>query len=392
MTGTEYATARAEIGLAMLEDFERNRVDSFFKKITGNLAVGDPVSSLVITHLLPERPSFLRAVGRVSDLRAVLPKPKSVDPSAHKTVTALFPCDPLNRDQLSDAETSLAYLESRAAGERLVLIDIGGYFAPSLASLCASFSGELVGVIEDTENGLRRYLDLEKLPCPVYSVARSPLKSPEDYLVGQSIVFSAEALIRSRGDVLPGRPACVIGFGRLGSSIARMLHTRNMHVTVYDDDPIQRAHALAHGFQTAHTRADAIRGAGIVVCATGNLALREDDFARLANGAYIVSVTSSDDELELAVLDEMYHREIVVPHITRYATTGHYFYVLNDGNAVNFLHGASVGAFIFLVQAEILAALSELARQPHETGLHEVSADIRRLIAATWLTYFNGRP
>jgi adenosylhomocysteinase len=376
----------------MLEDFERNRVDSFFKKITGNLSPHDPVASLVITHLLPERPSFLRAVGRVSDLRAVLPKPKSIDPAAHKAVTALFPCDPLDRDLLSHADASLAYLESRAAGERLVLLDIGGYFAPSLGSLCASFSGELLGVIEDTGNGLRRYLDLGKLPCPVYSVARSPLKAPEDFLVGQSIVFSVEALIRSRGDVLPGRSACVIGFGPLGSSIARTLHARHIQVTVYDEDPIQRAQALARGFQTAHTHAGALSGAGIVFCATGNLALREDDFIHLANGAYVASVTSSDDELELAALDGMYHRTTVAPHVTRYATTGHYFYVLNDGNAVNFLYGASVGAFIFLVQAEILAAVSELARQPHENGLHEVNADTRRLIAATWLTYFNGRP
>jgi adenosylhomocysteinase len=44
--------------------------------------------------------------------------------------------------------------------------------------------------------------------------------------------------------------------------------------------------------------------------------------------------------------------------------------MLADGNAVNFLHGASVGAFIFLVQAEILAALGSLASACHKPGLH----------------------
>ena len=53
-------------------------------------------------------------------------------------------------------------------------------------------------MVEDTENGLRRYLGAWKPPCPVFSVARSPLKDPEDYLVGQSVVFSAEALLRGR--------------------------------------------------------------------------------------------------------------------------------------------------------------------------------------------------
>lgn len=82
---------------------------------------------------------------------------------------------------------------------------------------------------------------------------------------------------------------------------------------------------------------------------------------RVANGAYIASVASSDDELELSALNGLYVRTQSGPNVTRYARTGHYFYVLADGNAVNFLHGASVGSFILLVQAEILAAHTVLA-------------------------------
>ncbi|MFC5181240.1 hypothetical protein [Actinomadura harenae] len=61
-----------------------------------------------------------------------------------------------------------------------------------------------------------------------------------------------------------------------------------------------------------------------------------------------------------------------------------------DGNAVNFLHGASVGAFILLVQAEILAVLTRLTRAEHEPGMHELDAAERDFIAATWLRYFDG--
>ncbi len=56
----------------------------------------------------------------------------------------------------------------------------------------------------------------------------------------------------------------------------------------------------------------------------------------------------------------LYARQQVQQHISRYTATGHYFYVLNGGNAVNFLHGACVGSFIYLVQAEILAAVHGL--------------------------------
>ncbi|WP_327044720.1 hypothetical protein OG320_23615 [Microbispora sp. NBC_01189] len=49
-----------------------------------------------------------------------------------------------------------------------------------------------------------------------------------------------------------------------------------------------------------------------------------------------------------------------------------------------------MGAFIFLVQAEIIAALSLLATGQHDTGMQEVPADIRQSIAAHWLDYFDG--
>jgi adenosylhomocysteinase len=259
-----------------------------------------------------------------------------------------------------------------------------------LGEICSQFSGTVCGVVEDTENGLHRYQELDKLPCPVFSVARSPLKEPEDLLVGHSVVFSAEALVRARGDILAGRDACVVGFGKLGQAIARMLQSKSLRVTVYDDDHVKMVQALSHGFRTAPNRTEAIRGAGLVVCATGNLSLRQEDFSAVSNGAYLASVTSSDDELELSALDGLYRRTRSGPHLTRYATTGHYFYVMADGNAVNFLHGASVGTFIHLVQAEILAAVSLLTQQEHDNAIHEVDASTRQFIATTWLDYFNG--
>ncbi|MCO5969609.1 NAD(P)-binding domain-containing protein [Actinoallomurus soli] len=273
--------------MTALEDFELSRVDAFFRRITSRYEASERVSALVITHLLGERPAFLRAVGRLAEIAAVLPKPKSIDSRALEQITALLPVDGLERAAFADPARALEYLEVRAAGRRIVLLDVGGYFAPGLEHVCADFSGQVVGVVEDTENGHQRYEALGKLPCPVFSVARSPLKDPEDYLVGQSVTFSAEALIRARGDILQGRPAAVIGYGKLGRSVAAMLHAKHVGVTVYDCDPIRRTQALSQGFRTTSTLAQAIAGAGVIVCATGNLALREDDFAKISNGAYI---------------------------------------------------------------------------------------------------------
>ncbi|MGD6762029.1 adenosylhomocysteinase [Streptomyces sp. BH097] len=371
-----------------MEQFERARLDSYFERIADVFAPTERPASFLITHLLPERPSFVGAVGKASNLRAVLPKPKSIDPAARHTIEKDIPCDPLSRELFQDGDTALAYIESRAPSEDVVLLDVGGYFAPSLDTICDRFSGRILGVVEDTENGHKRYADRDKLPCPVVSVARSPLKDPEDFLVGQSVVFSAEALMRTRGDILHGRPALVIGYGKLGSSIARLLHAKGVHVTVHDVDPVRQAQALSQGFQVARDRDAALHGAGLVLCATGAVSLLGEDFASLRNGAYVATVTSSEDELDLAGL-AVYQRTPNGEHVTRYSTTGHYFYLLNRGNAVNFLHGAHVGPFIHLVQAEILAGIQMLTRGDLGPGMHEVDTGSRKNIAATWLNYFN---
>ncbi|GAA3826730.1 adenosylhomocysteinase [Sphaerisporangium flaviroseum] len=372
-----------------MEAFERARLDAYFAKIALRFAPHDQITSFLVTHLLPERPCFVRAVAGMSRLRAVLPKPRSIDPAAQREVEQTVPVDALSRELFAAPDTALDYFESRAAAEPIALLDVGGYFASALGDLHGRFSGQLLGVIEDTENGHRRYQDLDKLPCPVISVARSPLKDPEDFLVGQSVVFSTEAVMRSRGDILHGRPALVIGFGKLGSSIARLLHAKGVQVTVFDIDPVRRTQALSQGFTVARDRHSALTGAGLVLCATGAVSLHGEDFPHLRNGAYIATVTSSEDELELSGLPDVYTRTMVGDHVTRYQTTGHYFYLANGGNAVNFLHGASVGPFIFLVQAEILAGIRMLTRGDLASGMHTVPAADRAAIAATWLSYFN---
>jgi hypothetical protein len=125
-----------------------------------------------------------------------------------------------------------------------------------------------------------------------FLVRRGPIELKRG-LVGQSVVFSTEAIMRGRGDIPHGRPALVIGFGKLGSSIARLLHAKGIQVTVFDIDPVRRTQALAQGFTVARDRESALAGAGLVLCATGAVSLRGEDFPHLRNGAYVATVTSS---------------------------------------------------------------------------------------------------
>ncbi|MBH8608768.1 hypothetical protein [Thermoactinomyces sp. CICC 10521] len=56
----------------------------------------------------------------------------------------------------SNLDTDLDYLEKRAKGQDVALLDVGGYFAGVLNELAEVFSGRIMGVVEDTENGYQR--------------------------------------------------------------------------------------------------------------------------------------------------------------------------------------------------------------------------------------------
>ncbi|MEU0481347.1 adenosylhomocysteinase [Streptosporangium sp. NPDC006013] len=361
----------------------------FFAELAADLPATD-AATMVITHLLPGQMDFLMAVDRVAEVAAVLPKPKSADPLTLEAVAASYHCDVLDRGRFADPVWLTAYIEDRAAGRPLVLADIGGYFAPALAQVCEMFSGRIAGVVEDTENGLRRYLTLGALPCAVYSVARSPLKEPEDRLVGEAIVFSVESLLRRLGEILPGRQACVLGFGKIGAGIAAALHARHVRVIVLDTNPVRQAQAISIGYGWA-SLPEAMSVSELVISATGSRAIGMEHLALLREGAALAGATSSDDEFDLADLHEPaggFIRDDLMPGVARYSRAGRSFVLLGNGNAVNFLHTSALGPAIHLIKAEIVAAMARLAADPHAPGLYEVPEAVRARVAAAWVEAF----
>ena len=107
----------------------------------------------------------------------------------------------------------------------------------------------------------------------------------------------------------------------------------------------------------------------------------------MKNGCYIFSVTSSDDELELEFTGE-YEKQEVRKHIFKYSNENmNYFFLANDGNAVNFIYNAVMGDFIHLVRAEMILAINGLPG--YAPGkISTVPTDIRENIAESWLKVF----
>lgn len=61
------------------------------------------------------------------------------------------------------------------------------------------------------------------------------------------------------------------------------------------------------------------------------------------------------------------------------------FFLCNNGNSVNFVHGGIVGEFIRLVQVELAYAISQLSDAYKTDKICELTKAEKTLIADSWL-------
>jgi adenosylhomocysteinase len=345
------------------------------------------VKLILVTHLLPDRPPFLEALSKVFDVALIIPKAKTIDEETYQETKKKYNILKLDREKLNNPKFAKSMISKYTKGKPFIISDIGGYFSKVLPELKKEFQDNFLGVIEDTENGHQKYEKLGRLDCPVFSVARSPLKYPEDILVAYSTVYSAERVLRERNEVLSGKKAVIYGYGKIGQFIARDLARKQVKVKIFDIDPIKMVHAYSEGYEIVDST-NALKDVDLVFCVTGNRCLDQKDLLKLEGSSYIFSITSSDDELNLGDLGNFEKRKFKPVGITL-SSGGNEIHLVNNGNAANFLHGAVVGNFIYLVQAEIIIAAIKMIEKKYSNEHHEIDLTDRREITNKWLEVFS---
>ena len=365
----------------------------FFNSIISPNRYKNVDSVLVVMHANVEFLNFLTALARVTRIAGVIPKASSKKFANLDALKKQYPVFDIDRSEiLASPDQFINAIDRLIKNERFAIIDMGGYFSHVALDLTKKFDDQIIGIVEDTENGHQKYEALikRKRPCenlvPVISVARSSLKEPEDSLVGQAIVFSAEAIMRAQGLILLGKRVGVIGFGKIGRSIAFSLLSRGSRVDVFHSNPILLASALSLGFHTS-SRSEFLRSADVLFCATGNKSLSMDDEDLFKGGLHIFCATSSDDELSACLRYKIDVTSVVVrPHTCKIYLKDKYAYIHNKGNSVNFVHGAVVYSFIELVQGEIIYSIGSLYDAPRNTISHLPESD-KRFIAERWMSH-----
>jgi len=393
----------------------------FFKDVVAEFSNGHKPSAntpvfICVTHAYEGSLPMIHTVANMGEIVALIPKNSTKTQYPH-VVDVLKQSGIKVRDDVvkskSGGEEGKTHLDNPAEvikfikdvvpeGRRFILMDHGGYFAPTLTEIQNEFQDRLVGVSEFTDNGHKRYEKLAVgVTCPIVSVAHSKLKRPADKEAGEAVAHAIDHVLRHTEGLKAKNPGMlkigIIGYGRLGSAAAKQLKSRGAEgILVTDTDYINLANAPSSGFIPT-TIDDIVEKCDVIISATGAKALKPYHYAKMKDGAYIATVTSPDDELDIERLKE--GGTLVADtanHLTatyKIGATGKKVHIIANGESANTLMPAGIGdPTLFLPEAEYLAANIKLRDRPNNfvNGIQEIGKPDKNNIARMWLEHFHG--
>ncbi|WP_374652275.1 adenosylhomocysteinase [Dongia sp.] len=356
---------------------------------------------LLLEHILPTTEEFVRhLVAAGGEVFALLAKPYSIDGAVLNRLIESGVCihrksyEELDDTSYLDQLIQSAMSQSDVDGKKIVIIDVGGYFAAPLARLPVDSLRHISGVVEDTTFGHNRYIKcIQNIGVPVFSVARSSLKEIEARFVGRDAVAAVDTILRRHGVTIAGRNALVIGYGMIGKNVARSLRANDLNVYVYDRHDNRNLSAYIDGFRI-YAKRDLLKSADIIFSATADTALSFADIEECKDNVILVSVGSRDTEFDIRTIREQaLEASEVSPNLKKYILpNSRAVLVVNDGVAVNFLVPSRPIEIMDLVFSELFLAAMLLVKKPgeHLPGVvHEMSPFSLDVIAKDWLRFVN---
>ena len=347
---------------------------------------------LLVGHLLPTTEELLYLIDKAgAELFAIIAKPYSINSAVEKRLEKRgfrilkesYPT--LENTDFMDELLSKACKKSQADQKKILLLDVGGYFAQPLKRLKDENHALFAGVVEDTTFGHNRYIEVApQIDVSIVSVARSRLKEIEAHFVGRDAVHAVDNVLRSVGVSMVGRQALVIGYGMIGKNVARALEAHDLNVSVYDIRDHRNLKAFMMGYDV-DKKTDLLRDADIVFAATGwssSLSVIDPEsghpfrapalsgqeiLTSLKDNAVLASVGSKNTEFDIAGLRELAVRSPrkIGPSIKKYKLPNDdNVAVISDGTAVNFLEPSIPIEILDLVFAEIVLASIFLLKTP----------------------------
>lgn len=344
---------------------------------------------VIITHLMQTAEKYIDLVHRSFPVQLVIAIPYSVHiPTVERLKAKGIPV--YLPDSVDDAFKEAGPLVEQILSRDhtpLVAQEIGGYLAGYTKELARY--PHFKGIVEDTNNGHWRYHAAGTHPCPVLSMAQSPIKDIEDTVIGDAVIYSVERVFREEFDaILQGCKCGVIGYGKIGTSTAIALRGRECDVTIYDIDPCKNIRARFEGFKISPLQ-KLLSECDLIIGCTGKTSLWEEDIPFIKPNAILASASAKDEEFDLNAFSRACKLDKLNSVVWKYTKSKDLpFYLLNQGTPINFRDRSILGPILDMIYSELFLCMKEVAYGNPLLGLQHSPDYIHTLVAKNWLEVF----
>ncbi len=258
-------------------------------------------------------------------------------------------------------------------------------YCSELASNSAKFEEGCLGIVEETKQGLWRYSKQPTLRVPVVQFADAKLKTFESEFVGRAVARSVDEDLALLGKSVDTADLGVIGFGDIGSGVARSLRRRGSHVRCFDIKPMRMMDAGAQGFRCVDLQR-LIRASDAIVGATGVGCMEAEHLENLRDGVLLSSASSRNLEFPISAIRQARVEDSKLSaHVHEYRLKwGKSVRVSSDGFPVNFRSFSLPPSFGDLMFCQVLMGFGRILDRSYPVGLHRLRESDQEIVADAW--------
>jgi len=240
-----------------------------------------------------------------------------------------------------------------------LVIDDGGDLIVRLHEKYPDIAKKIIGGCEETTTGVIREKALEKegkLVFPIIAVNDALTKRLMDnrYGTGQSTI---QGLLNAASVLIAGKNFVVVGYGYVGSGIAKRAKGMGARVIIVEVDPIRALEAALEGYEVMSMSKAAEIG-DIFVTATGDInVIRGEHIERMRDGAILANSGHFNVEINIKDLEKLsIGKRSLNEFVEEYTLRdGRKIYLLAEGRLVNLVaaggHPSDVMDVSFALQA-----------------------------------------
>lgn len=237
------------------------------------------------------------------------------------------------------------------------------------------YKSKIKWIVEITTFGHNRHLQSKtNVDIPVYSVARSPIKSEESRHVWYATYASLHKVLNSLDRSVSDCIITMVWYWMIWKNVSNAF-TLCKEVKIYDIDESKVLKASHDWFKSSSDYKEIIRDSDIIISSTAHRAIDSEFISNCRDWVLLVSAWSRQNEIDVEYLENNTEEAVITIHefIKRYLINWKEVFLFRDWKNANFAFKSCPAYSMDLLHSEVLVALENIRKWIYNIWIKELN-------------------